>query len=213
MELDKRVAGIETELKIIKGEMKELLVDIRDRMNSEENPFCKIRNQGAQNFEAAKNEAAVEEEKADQSKQEETMQGTLECETPYKEVPEKGDPEKEKKLSFRDGIDTFLLVELMRWVDYAVRTIGHRNLENLLNLYTITGELSDEVKGVIQNIENLSTEETAEESEVNMKDNIMVISQLSAILNPGESGTRIQPIYEEKSGGEKKEKKTELAFN
>ncbi len=213
MELDKRVAGIETELKIIKGEMKELLVDIRDRMNSEENPFCKIRNQGAQNFEALKNEAAVEEETADQSKQEETMQGTLECETPYKEVPEKGDPEKEKKLSFRDGIDTFLLVELMRWVDYAVRTIGHRNLENLLNLYTVTGELSDEVKGIIQNIENLSTEETAEENEVNMKDNIMVISQLSAILNPEESGTRIQPIYEEKSGGEKKEKKTELAFN
>ncbi len=213
MELNKRVTELEIELKIIKGEMKELLVDIRDQMNRKENPFCNIQKPGAPKVEAPKNEAAVEEEKSDKSKQEEKMQEALERETPCKELPEKGGPEKEKRLSFRNGIDTFLLVELMRWVDYAVRAIGHRNLEKLLDLYTVTGELSDEAKGIIQNIANLSTEESAEESEVNMKDNILVLSQLSAILNPGESGSGIKPIYEEKSWGEKNEKKKELAFN
>jgi len=39
MELEKRVADIETELKIVKGEIKELLVDIRDLVNKNENPF------------------------------------------------------------------------------------------------------------------------------------------------------------------------------
>lgn len=39
MELEKRVADMETELKVVKGEIKELLVDIRDLINKSENPF------------------------------------------------------------------------------------------------------------------------------------------------------------------------------
>lgn len=233
MELDKRVTGIETELKIIKGEVRGLLVDIRDQMNRTDNPFCRIQSQGAPKDEAPKKENPVEVEKTEEKAQEEKApvhQGHLEKteadsdsinpdaiqaarETVKREV---ATPEimQESTDSTRKEIDTLMLVELMRWVDYAVRTVGHNNLDELLNLYNATGHLSDELRGVLQNIANLSTEEPAEASRVSMKENIMVLSQLSAILNPGNSGGKIQPIYGESGWkGEKKDKKTELAFN
>ena len=231
MELDKRVAGLETELKIIKGEVRELLVDIRDQMNRTDNPFCKNQRQEEPKVETPKKETPVGDktEEKEREKKAPVQQGHPEKteantdsinqdairaarETVKREV---ATPEivQEAADSGRKEIDTLMLVELMRWVDYAVRTVGHSNLDELLNLYNATGHLSDELRGVLQNIANLSTEEAAETSRVSMKDNIMVLSQLSAILNPGKSGGKIQPYVETGWKGDKKDKKTELAFN
>ncbi len=244
MELDKRVAGLETEFKIIKGEMRELLVDIRDQMNRTDNPFCGIQSQGAPTVEAPKKEIPLEGENTEEKLPEEGFEspptvpgnspadkerqgiiggnpGAINPEaiqTARESVKQEGKtqeiPVQEPADSGRKEIDTPMIVELMRWVDYAVRTVGHSNLDELLNLYNVTGHLSDELKGVLQNIANLSIEEPAEESRVSMKENIVVLSHLSTILNPGKSGGRIQPIYGETGWeGEKKDKKTELAFN
>jgi hypothetical protein len=235
MELDKRINEIETELKIMKGEIKELLVDIRDLVNKSENPFCSVPSLEAlkigvpEKEESADNQpaVAVNEEtelnlasgvsesrdqviKSDEnslklvrSSQENPVQNVQKQEI-YRPEPE----------SFRK-IDTFMLVELMRWVDYAVRTIGHNNLEGLLNLYTLTGQLPEETKRVIENIANLSIEEPAEEERVSMKDNIMVLSQLSALLSPEDFRKNVQPLYETSSGWKEKEKekKAGLVFN
>lgn len=229
MELDKRVGEIETELKIVKGEVKELLVDIRDMMNKNENPFCNIPCPDALNSpmptkkETANNQPAV------------TGNGEA-GHKPYAEVSEQRDqivednkdsmkpciPDQrfsiqstQKHEIYRpehenfQKIDTLMLVELMRWVDYAVRTIGHDNLKELLNLYTLTGQLPEQTKRIIENIANLSIEEPAEEEKVSMKDNITVLSQLSAILSP-EGLKNIQPFYENAPGRKyrRKEKKT-----
>lgn len=235
MELDKRVNEIETELKIMKGEIKELLVDIRDLVNKNENPFCSI-----PSLEALKREVPEKEECTDKQP-DLTCNGENELK-PSAGISESGNqnvkngenslklaspgqgnslldfqkqemhgPETEK---FRK-IDTFTLVELMRWVDYAVSTIGHSNLEELLNLYTLTGHLPEETKGIIENIAKLSIEEPAGEDGVSMKDNIMVLSQLSAILNPEDFRKNVQPFYEASSGwkGKEKEKKAGLVFN
>ncbi len=101
----------------------------------------------------------------------------------------------------------------MRWVDYAVRTIGHSNLEVLLDLYSLTGQLPEETKYIIKNIANLSIEEPACEDRVSMKDNITVLSQLNAILNPEEFKNRIQPLYEDSGWREDTKGKNRLAFN
>jgi len=214
MELDKRVNEIETEMKIMKGEIKELLVDIRDLMNKNENPFCNI-----QSIEALKLKVPKKEECADKQpdvtcngesglKPEAGISGSGDQivknsekspklassghENPVQDIQEQemNRPETDRK------IDTFTLVELMRWVDYAVRTIGHSNLEELLDLYTLTGHLSDENRDVIKNIAKLSIEEPAGEGGASMKDNIMVVSQLNAILNPEDFRKNIQPFYE-----------------
>lgn len=225
MELDKRVTGLETELKIIKGEVRELLVDIRDQMNRTDNPFCKIQNQEVPEVETPKKETPVEEEKAEEKIQGEKSpvhQGHLEkteansdvvnpdtIQAVREAVKQEGAKQEiiqESTDSGRKEINTITLVELMCWVDYAVRTVGHNNLDELLNLYNVTGHLSDGLREVLQNIANLSIEEPAEESKVSMKDNIMVLSQLSEILNPGKSGGKSQPICGE--AGWKGEKKT-----
>lgn len=227
MELDKRVNEIETELKIVKGEIKELLVDIRDLVNKNENPFCSIPCP-----EALKSSVPAKEEKTDNRP---AISGNGEAECKPAKVSELADQvEKNKEDSMRlcvpdqktagknsqkqeinvlepenfRKIDTFMLVELMRWVDYAVRTVGHNNLKELLNLYTLTGQLPEETKRIIETIANLSIEEPAEEDQVSMKDNITVLSQLSAVLNP-ESFKNIQPRYETSPGRKdrKKEKK------
>ncbi|WP_048184010.1 hypothetical protein [Methanosarcina siciliae] len=232
MELDKRVSEIETELKIMKGEIKGLLVDIRDLVSKKENPFCSI-----QRLEASKLKIP-ETEECEGKQPDVTCNGENEMK-PVAGISELGnqnvknsenslklagslqgnsvqDVHKQEihRLEIGRKIDTCTLVELMRWVDYAVRTIGHRNLEELLNLYTFTGHLPGETKEVIKNIAELSIEEPAGEDGVNMKDNIMVLSQLSAILNPEDFKKNIQPYYESSSGWKGKEEKKEgLVFN
>jgi len=223
MELDKRVNEIETELKIVKGEIKELLVDIRDLMNKNENPFCNIQGIGALKLKVPEEECADKQpdvtcngesglkpaagisESGDQNVKNSESSPKLTSsgqENPVQDVQkqEMNRPETDRK------IDTFTLVELMRWVDYAVRTIGHSNLEELLNLYTLTGHLPEETKGIIKNIANLSIEEPAGEDGVSMKDNIMVLSQLSAILSPEGFRKNIQPLYETSPCWKEKEK-------
>jgi len=226
MELDKRVDEIETELKIVKGEIKELLVDIRDLVNKNENPFCSIPYP-----EALKNSVPAKEENTD-NRPAIAGNGEAECKNSAKvseltDQIEKNEEDSmrlcvpDQKTSVQNSqkqeihgpenfrkIDTFMLVELMRWVDYAVRTVGHNNLKELLNLYTLTGQLPEETKRIIENIANLSIEEPAEEDKVSMKDNITVLSQLSAVLNP-ESFKSVQPRYETSPGRKdrKKEKK------
>jgi len=250
MELDKRVNEIETELKIMKGVIKELLVDIRDLVNKSENPFCSIpsleslkigvpekgESVNNQSTKTGNEENGLESNaegsdfgdqivknsenvlKSPGSSQENPVQSVPITAKPSQENPvqntpikeiNRPEPEKPRK------IDTFMLVELMRWVDYAVRTIGHSNLEELLNLYTITGHLPEETKGIIENIANLSIEEPAGEDRVSMKDNIMVLSQLSAILSPEEFRKNIPQLYETSSSWKEKEKekKAGLVFN
>ncbi|AAM06451.1 hypothetical protein [Methanosarcina acetivorans] len=235
MELDKRVNEIETELKIMKGEIKELLTDIRDLVNKNENPFCNIQSIEALKLKVPEKEECVDKqpdvtcngesglkpaagisEAGDQNVKNSENSPKLASsgqENPVQDVQkqEMNRPETENS----QQIDTFTLVELMRWVDYAVRTIGHNNLEELLNLYTLTGHLPEEIKVIIKNIANLSIEEPVGEDGVSMKDNIMVLSQLSAILNPEDFKKNIQPFYEASSGwkGKEKEKKAGLVFN
>jgi len=208
MELDKRVNEIETEMKIMKGEIKELLVDIRDLVNKNENPFCSI-----PSLETLKIGVPEKEECADKQPDATCNGDSLKLARPRKEKPAQNVQKQEiyrpETENFRK-IDTFMLVELMRWVDYAVRTVGHNNLKELLNLYTITGQLPEETKKIIENIASLSTEEPAEEERVSMKDNITVLSQLSAILSPEGFRKNIQPLYEASPCWKEKEKKAGL---
>ncbi len=204
-ELDKRVDEVETELKVVKGEIKELLVDIRDLVNRNENPFYNGQRHGLSRLETKEkemeNQLPADKEKKDpklasgipgtgleNEKNKETVQEPVRTVSPD-EVPEVSMENQVRKM------DTYTLVELMRWVDYAVRTVGHNNLKVLLELYTLTGQLPEEAKCIIENIANLPIDEPAGEEKVNMKDNITVLAQLNAILNPGGFRSKVQPFY------------------
>lgn len=224
MELEKRVADMETELKIVKGEIKGLLVDIRDLVNKNENPFFNGQKNGVSRLEAkgkgaeVENQLSTDEEKNDKYKESaqelvKTIfpEKALEENMPRQKTPTKEIQAIEPEISARK-LDTFTLVELMRWVDYSIRTVGHSNLEVLLDLYSLTGPLSEETKYVIKNIANLSIEEPACEDKVSMKDNITVLSQLSAILDPREFKNGIQPLYEDSGWREDKEGRQDFSL-
>lgn len=224
MELEKRVTDMETELKIVKGEIKGLLVDIRDLVNKNENPFFNDQKNGVSRLETkgkgaeAENQLPSDEEKNDKNKEsaQELVRTISQDDVPEENMSRQKTPTKEiqaiePEISARK-IDTFTLVELMRWVDYAIRTVGHSNLEVLLDLYSLTGPLSEETKYVIKNIANLSIEEPACEDKVSMKDNITVLSQLSAILDPKEFKNGIQSIYEDSGWREDKKGRQDFSL-
>ena len=186
MELEKRVENMETEIKVVKGEIKELLVDIRDLINKSENPFYNNHKRRISIPETRENEVEAVNEKSGSDKEESDLkpcEGGSEMSRQINSINEMQAIEPEIPIR---KIDAFTLVELMRWVDYAIRTVGRSNLEVVLELYSLTGQLSEETKYVIRNIAKLSTEEPECEDEVSMKDNITVLSQLYAILNPSE---------------------------
>lgn len=186
MELEKRVENIETEIKVVKGEIKKLLVDIRDLINKSENPFDNNHKRRISVPETRENEVEAENQKSGSDNEvsdPKPCEGGSEMSRQINPINEMQAIEPEIPIR---KIDAFTLVELMRWVDYAIRTVGRSNLEVVLELYSLTGQLSEEVKYVIRNIAKLSIEEPEFEDEVSMKDNITVLSQLYAILNPSE---------------------------
>lgn len=237
MELDKRVNEIETELKIMKGEIKELLVDIRDLVNKNENPFCSVPKLEALEIGVTKTEKSADNQPTLAGNRENGLNSAEEISKFENQIvknngsflklasPDQKNSAKnvQKQEMYRlepescRKIDTSMLVELMWWADYAVRTVGYNNLEELLNLYTLIGQLPEETKRIIENIANLSIEEPAGKEQVSMKDNIMVLSQLNAILNPEGFRKDIQPLYETSLGWKEKEKekakKSGLVFN
>ncbi|HII01847.1 TPA: hypothetical protein HA351_09465 [Methanosarcinaceae archaeon] len=266
MEIEDRVATLETEFKIIKGEIKALLLDVRETVNDMENPFRSpgqaIGNMGGMNerFAEAKDFPAIEnplikeipavddiEDKIEKENEEvsgakalpieekftaaevkkfrledpddEKPESQLEIQEMQDKIPkipqepawkvpeiakgpelqeEKAEKAKPKeappevpKITMENGINTYTLVELMRWTDYTLSTIGRKKLEEVLDLYALTGYLPDKVKDVILNIAKLSTANMAEDNQVTMTDNITVVSQLHEILSPEDSGRKI----------------------
>ena len=215
MELDKRVEEVEAELRVVKGEIKELLVDIRDLVNKNENPFCNGHRHGVSRFDTDEKEAETENQPLGDKKEENLKSSSEMSETELEDENEEENAQAVSPYEFSEEnpmqqnmtikdieaeaqarkMDTFTLVELMRWVDYAVRTIGHSNLKVLLDLYSLTGQLPEEAKYIIENIANLPIEEPAQVERVNMKDNITVLAQLNSILNPGGFRNKVQAVY------------------
>ena len=103
MELEKRVADMETELKIVKGEIKELLVDIRDLVNRNENPFFNSQKNGVPRLETkgkgaeAENQRPADEEKNDKNKEsaQEPVRTLFPDEVPEGNIPQQKTPTKE----------------------------------------------------------------------------------------------------------------------
>ncbi len=252
MELEDRVATLETEFKIIKGEIKALLLDVRETVNDMENPF-RSPGQGmgipggmneklaeAKDFPVIENplikeisaaddiEAMIEEENGEtfeekalsikekfptaevkkfrleepeeektenkpeiQEMQDKILNMPKEPEIQEEQAKPEEAPREVPKITMENGVNTYTLVELMRWTDYTLSTIGRKRLEEVLDLYALTGHLPEKVKNIILNIAKLSTANVAEDNQVTMTDNITVISQLNEILSPEDSGQKI----------------------
>jgi len=223
MELIERIDGLEGELKLVKTEIKKVLIDLRELMNNYENPFVNIENlKGATSVREPKKEVREErnsrikeelpEEEEEDEEEEPVYKAELESESEEDEEEEEEEPEpgvnkvssargsesgKKKKLaklkkiagSGTGKIDIFTLTQLMKWADNSLATIGKEKLNEIIDLYELTGRLPKETKDVIFKIEELSTVNPVDKEQIEMKDCILAIFQLDRIVT-GETGAQ-----------------------
>ena len=223
MELIERINGLEGELKLVKTEIKKVLIDLRELMNNYENPFVNLENlKGATSVREPKKEVReerntrIKEELPEEEDEEdepvykaelESESGEDEEEEEEEEEPEPGvnkvssvrgsESGKKKKLakikkitgSGTGKIDIFTLTQLMKWADNSLATIGKEKLNEIIDLYELTGRLPKETKDVIFKIEELSTVNSVDKEQIEMKDCILAIFQLDRIVT-GETGAQ-----------------------
>ena len=221
MELIERINGLEGELKLVKTEIKKVLIDLRELMNNYENPFVNIENLKGAVREPKKEvreerNTRIKEELPDEEEEEEPVyKAELESEEEEdEEEDEEEEPElgvnkvssvrvrggesgKKKKLaklkkitgSGTGKIDIFTLTQLMKWADNSLATIGKEKLNEIIDLYELTGRLPKEIKDVIFKIEELSTVNSVDKEQIEMKDCILAIFQLDRIVT-GETGAQ-----------------------
>ena len=215
MERIERINGLEGELKLVKTEIKKVLIDLRELMNNYENPFVNIENLKGAVREPKKEvreerNTRVKEELPDEEEDEPVYKAELESESGEDEEEEEPEPEvnkvssvrgresgKKKKLaklkkiagSGTGKIDIFTLTQLMKWADNSLATIGKEKLNEIIDLYELTGRLPKETKDVIFKIEELSTVNSVDKEQIEMKDCILAIFQLDRIVT-GETGAQ-----------------------
>lgn len=256
MELIERINVLEGEVKLVKSEIKKVLIDLREAMNNLENPFAHIEpggpgisiGVGGVGGPAPPNAGVV----APQSESEEVGDSSVSEPNPEpkprsipksepmsvpnpESVPEpKPSPEiKEEKAAIEDAatelvpevtpgvveenrekekikklmmvtgsegaeeIDINTLTQLMKWTDDTLSTIGKNKLNEILDLYDRTGQLSKGVKDLIYRIEEISDVNHAKEiEEVEMKDCIIAVDQLDTIIT-GETETPVPLLLSE----------------
>ena len=222
MELIERVNGLEGELKLVKTEIKKVLIDLRELMNNYENPFVNIENLKGAVREPKKEvreerNTRIKEELPDEEEEEEEEEPVYKAELESEEEEDEEEDEEEesevnkvssvrvrgresgkkKKLaklekitgSGTGKIDIFTLTQLMKWADNSLATIGKEKLNEIIDLYELTGRLPKEIKDVIFKIEELSTVNSVDKEQIEMKDCILAIFQLDRIVT-GETGAQ-----------------------
>jgi len=218
MEINERITALENDFTVTKGEIKKLLLDIREMMNNIENPFYNVEELTAKMQEERKDvempeqeekpevEAEVEAEDLAKISAEEEKESIPEPEDKQKleltkETKEREAGKKEDKKAIKSviedikGFDLFTIAELMKWSDYALGTIGHAKMSDLLDIFGLTRHISDDMKRLILKISALTSsdaegkEKEKEIKKVDMRDCIIALYQLNRIINPEDRST------------------------
>jgi hypothetical protein len=199
MELNEKIKTLEDEVKLMKTEMKSVLIDLRIALNNYENPFVNVRQlEKASEIKASEIKFKAEtgnggevEEKYTKEEQESTIEPV---EPTINPDPASMTRSEMKKLAGERNIDILLLTRLMNWTDNSLYTIGKEKLNAILNLYDFTGSLAKEMKDLIIKISELSTaKSTPADNDVEMKNCIQILYQLDKIISGENRGPILLP--------------------
>lgn len=205
MELIERINGLEGELKLVKAEIKTVLIDLRELMNNYENPFVNVEQLAAktgprrtEKREEKKVESRMREERIPEEEEEPEPEPEPELEVAPSSMSV-ARPDKDRarpKVKAGEKIDIFALTQLMKWADNSLATLGKDKLNELIVLYALTGRLPEETKELIYKIEDLSTADSVDKDKIEMKDCILAIYQLDLIVT-GETGAQTPLLLSE----------------
>lgn len=220
MELIDRINAVEGEIKLVKSEVKKVLVDLCELMNTTENPFAhleqfRLMGGGGVDEERLKNlEEAVEQLKelgGGEGIDEERIRKLEEAMEQLKEMGKNLEAAIEKlaETEKRSGIhnqaaseselnaigmgvgegcgteivDTITLAQLVQWADTTLNLVGMEKLNQVVELYELTGRISKEMKDTIFKIAELPDAVLSPEKEhVETKHCIIALCELDRII-------------------------------
>ncbi|MBE0516095.1 MAG: hypothetical protein IBX41_01720 [Methanophagales archaeon] len=222
MELIDRINALEGEIKLVKSEVKKVLVDLCEMMNTTENPFAhleqfRLGGGGVDEERLKKLEGAVEElkefgggEGIDEErigKLEEAMEQLKEMGKNLEAALEKlAETEKrsgkplihnqaasESELNeigmgagerYGTGtVDTITIAQLVQWADTTLNRVGMEKLNQVVELYELTGRISKEMKDTIFKIAELPDAVLSTEKEhIETKHCIIALCELDRII-------------------------------
>ena len=202
--LEDRIASLETELDMTKGTIKKLVMDIREMMNTLENPFVALQdgeinvatNVAPKNeIDEKKNEKQAESEKEieknNNNNQAETItndnntatnnMASTEANMRYHShesmsgVP----PITPASLNNANGqIDLLMFTGLVKWTEQVLRRFDHEQFSKMLDVFELSGYIPEKTKNLLSSISMLTDIVPIQ------NDLILDLYRLNRLLNP-----------------------------
>lgn len=211
----KKIERLEKEVKIIKGSIKKLLLDIREEMNNAENPFINIQqlqapaatpvikeqeteyNSDTEGTEAEPGNAEGNDNAGMQNMARGQQDGSLQDVDAQKmEIEEQKRMLEDMRQRIRDNagaaanagprkIDPYTMTQIMEWTRTMLRKNGTERFNDLLDMYVLTGYISEDTKAVIQKVSRLmEAEPQRNPKKLDIKECVSDLYTLYVILNP-----------------------------
>ncbi len=219
MELNQQLSGLQDEFKLLKGEIKNVLKEIRGAVLSEDNPFTKGANTPTFRAVGRGDAAAAEEPEEPKEEKDEVSPSDEEPEepddglaggpttppagalaggptTPPPGVP--GGPSNEPtplhaaqaeassedagEASEKPDWNMLTIASLAAWSEDALKSLGPRRFQTVLELACFANLLTSDVKDVLSNMAEIAPEEASDEKPMHINDCLVVLHQLEAIL-------------------------------
>jgi hypothetical protein len=204
MELNQTVSALQEEMKLLKGEIKTVLKDIRSAVLSNDNPFVLGAGAVASIPDASgpRDEPTIEEDDPGSAAEPDPEPSLVAPEAPLKRrvtgAPAAGTeptplPAKEREEpagppELRWNLLT--IAGLMTWAEDAVGTLGRHRFEIVLELACLAELVSPQVRDVLGRIAQLAPAREMGNQPMNVIEGLVVLHELEAILH-GERITKL----------------------
>lgn len=205
--LESRVAALEDEGKIVKGEVKQVLTEIRTAVLARENPFdtdtasrppASASVAVVAHDPVAKVELVMPQEQAHQPDPE--PQPARQPEPPSEPAPEPAPSPAREPVMLRPpaaapepqpqpeprklGWSLLTIAGVAAWAEDAVRRLGPLRLEILLDMVEASGHLTPEARAALSRVVELDVDEPAQPPSTN--ETVLILRQLDALVNEDE---------------------------
>jgi hypothetical protein len=208
-QLESRVATLEDEGKIIKGEVKQILTEIRSAILVRENPFESDSSRGA----GVSATHVISGAAPAAAKVELVMPPAPE---PMREAEPAHSPEREPVRQYAEPEPApepvmlrpspialpapkphwslLTIAGLSAWAEDAMRRLGSLRLEILLDMCEAAGHLTPDARAALSRVTEMEIVEPAQAPSTN--DTVVILRQLEALVNDDEdySGSRLQRV-------------------
>jgi hypothetical protein len=207
MEITHQIAALEDELKLLKGEIKSILKELRAAVLASDNPFsANTSSIRSSSVSVATPDQVVLPSEPPAPAAEETPFSPRPVELPASQhelaaapsheatapeaVPIRHDALDHDERSEARPASLFTIASLLSWAEDAIGTLGPRRYRIMLELAYFAELLSPEVRDVLREVAELSSMEQEPERHVSVNECLLQLRQLEAIVN-GERVARI----------------------